>query len=114
MVNYNDYSRRGLIKMNQKFDKDNDANLSSYVETYEENNDKFEGIRPIERMIDTIDRASDSVKKSGDAVSQAIADRIDNMFEGIVNQLSAEAQRCSEILNEHDDDEIYPDEEDDT
>lgn len=112
-INYNDYSRRGLVAMNKMFDADNDQMLSGYVSEVEEANaEKFEQIRPIEKMIDTIDRASDSVKKSGDTVSQAVADRIDSLFEGVVNQLSAEAQRCAEILNEHEDDDIYPDEED--
>ena len=30
-INYNDYSRRGLVAMNKMFDADNDQMLSGYV-----------------------------------------------------------------------------------
>ena len=55
--NYEDLSRRGLIKLDHDFDKQNNGALSKYLA-------KHEDIRPVEKVIDCCDTAVASIKRS--------------------------------------------------
>ena len=59
--NYEDLSRRGLIKLDHDFDKQNNGALSKYLAKHE---DEYEDIRPVEKVIDCCDTAVASIKRS--------------------------------------------------
>lgn len=58
---YEDLSRRGLIKLNNDFDDDNDAALLKYLT---EKGDNYENIRFVESIINGADQVVDTVSSS--------------------------------------------------
>ena len=59
--NYEDLSRRGLIKLDHDFDKQNNGALSKYLAKHE---DEYEDIRPVEKVVNCYDTAVASIKRS--------------------------------------------------
>lgn len=75
---YRDLSRRGLIELNQDFDKDNENMLINYLH---ENEDEYENIRIIERVVDKCDKIKQSMSFAGIGLKKAMEKGIDIAFE---------------------------------
>lgn len=106
---YEELSRRGLIKLNRDYDVESNNALKEFL-----NNSQtvYEPIRPIEQVIDKIDKTTEAMEARGSAVSDAIMDRVNHVFDTIIGDLTSEANRCSEVIDESADDEQYPDDDD--
>lgn len=109
-MNYNDISRRGLIKLNNDYDKANDNALHNFLN---ENNALYEHIRPFEQIAERLDGISETLKDKGDSVSNAMMDRVEHVFDSLVQSMTDEIQRCDSVIDECEDDESYPDDDDD-
>ena len=107
MAQYNELSRRGLIKLNHDFDDTNDNALHEFLNGAQE---PYEAIRPFEQIAQRVDELSGVLKDKGDTVSQSMMDRVNHVFDGVVKSLVDEVNRCEEIIDEQEDDESYPDE----
>lgn len=110
MAQYNELSRRGLIKLNHDFDAANDNALHEFLNGAQES---YEGIRPFEEIAQRVDELSGVLNDKKDAVSQSMMDRVNHVFDGVVKSLVEEVNRCEEIIDEQEDDESYPDIEED-
>lgn len=73
--NYEDLSRRGLIRLGKDYDKASGGELQDFLNTHE---DEYENIRPIEtvvqctdRFVETISNSSIIAKKSVDVAANA-------------------------------------------
>ena len=82
---YEDLSRRGLIQLNKDFDQDHDGELLHYLS---ENSDKYEGIRPIEAIIDRADQASEIIGDTGRKIKTIVADEGGKLLEGVIDAIS--------------------------
>ena len=109
MAQYNELSRRGLIKLNNDFDHANNNALHEFLNGASES---YEEIRPFEQIAQRADILYDTLKDRGDAISKSMLDRVDHVFDSIVESLVGEVDRCEAVLDEQEDDESYPDEED--
>ena len=109
MSNYNELSRRGLIKLNNDFDIEHDNELKEFLN----NSDGYEGIRPHEQMIEKLDETTEKVKIQGGVVSTAMIKRIDKVFDRIMNKLQDEVYRACSVIDEQLDDSSYPSDMDD-
>lgn len=69
--NYEDLSRRGLIKLSHDFDQDNDGVLLQYLA---EHGDEYENIRPVEKVVERADQLIETVSTSTKGIREAIAD----------------------------------------
>lgn len=109
MAYYDELSRRGLINLNKDFDNDNQNSLKEYLNSSET---VYEPVRPIEQVIERLDEATDAVKARGGVVSDAIMSRVNDMFDGIIDSITKEINRCDDVAEESEDDDQFPDEED--
>lgn len=107
---YEELSRRGLIKLNHDYDNESGNALKEFLN---ESNTVYEPIRPIEQVIDKLDKTTEAMEARGSAVSGAILDRVNAMFDGIIDNLTCEIDRCTEVIDESADDEQYPDDTED-
>ena len=111
-MNYNDLSRRGLIDLNAKYDKENDNALYDFM--VEKNKETgFERIRPFEQVADRIDKVNASIRNSNDNIKQKFADRINNLFDSLIDSINEEITEYTEDDDESDEDESDFDEDDD-
>lgn len=108
MAYYNELSRRGLISLNKDFDNDNQNSLKDYLNSTEK---CYEPVRPIEQVIERLDEATDAVKARNGVVSDAIMSRVNDMFDGIIDSLTKEINRCDDVADESEDDDQFPDDE---
>ena len=69
MKTYEDLSRRALIQLGHEYDELNDNRLQKFLT---HNEDLYEGIRPVERIIDGCDQAIETVFGSRVSVCQSI------------------------------------------
>lgn len=106
MSNYGELSRRGLIKLNNDFDKANENQLKNFLDS---SDTEYEGIRPFEAIAERMDEVSEVVKKKSDTVSQAMMDRVNHMFDSVINSMTEEIDRCESVMDEQNDNEEYPD-----
>ena len=90
--NYEDLSRRGLIKLDHDFDKQNNGALSKYLAKHE---DEYEDIRPVEKVIDCCDTAVASIKRSISCVKASM--EADDHPKGAVKVLNAVADNTDVI-----------------
>ena len=84
--NYQDLSRRGLIKLNTDFDAENGNKLHDYLS---ENESNYEGIRPVEKIIERCDEIKDTVTGSGNALKAGIMKGVDNVLDKVINSLTS-------------------------
>lgn len=67
--NYTDLSRRGLIELGRDFDQDNDGALLQYLA---EHGDKYENIRPVEKVVERADQFIETVSTSTKGIREAM------------------------------------------
>lgn len=84
-MNYNELSRRGLIKLNNDFDQENDNALKNYLDAAED--DRYEGIRIFEQVAEEFDETS---MKSIETVREAISSMADSFIDKLADRLSPE------------------------
>ena len=111
-MKYDDLSRRGLIKLNNQYDNDNNNQLKEYAENIDSIN-PIERIRPYEEVAQKIDNLSEAMQHKGGQVSRAMLDRVNHMFDAIVESMKDEADRCDEVEQEQEDDNEFPNDDED-
>lgn len=84
--NYTDLSRRALIKLNQDFDQENDASLLQYLT---ENDKKYEGIRPMESVIDRADQIKETLSGSKNSIKDMLSEQADKVLDSVIKSLSS-------------------------
>lgn len=84
--NYKDLSRRGLIKLNSDFDEANNNQLHDFLSDNEAN---YEGVRPVEKIIETCDSIRDSISGSGSLIKQGILKSVDSVLDTALNSITA-------------------------
>lgn len=82
---YEDLSRRGLIQLNKDFDQDNDAMLLHYLE---ENDQNYENIRPVEKVIDGADRLKGTFSGAGKIVKTVLLHQTDRVVDKVLGSLA--------------------------
>lgn len=83
---YEDLSRRALIDLNKRYDGDNQAALMCYLEETDPEV-HYEGIRPIESMVDKIDQISATVAENGSALKEAAIKAAEGTLDKVINTL---------------------------
>ena len=83
--NYTDLSRRGLIKLASDYDQNNDAKLMQY---FTENDKKYEGIRPMESVIERLDQVKETITESGSAIKSVCIQQADKMIDSVIDALT--------------------------
>lgn len=84
--NYEDLSRRALMALNKDYDNDNDGKLMSYFAEVDPER-QYEGIRPIESVVDRIDQITDTVKENGGALKEAAIKAAEGTLDKVINTL---------------------------
>ena len=110
MANYGELSRRGLIKLNNDYDKANDNALNDFLDQHD---GFYEEIRPYEQIAEKLDDVTETLQQKGSQVSNAMMDRVNHVFDAMINSMTEEIDRCESVMDEQDDDESYPDDTDD-
>lgn len=93
---YEDLSRRGLIKLNKDFDQENDAKLLQYLT---EHGDKYENIRPVESVIDRVDKVAAAFSNSKSSIKRVIVRETDKLLDRVINTISGTANMDGETIN---------------
>lgn len=86
---YNDLSRRALIKLGNDFDQEHDAELLQYLT---EHGDEYEGIRPVEKIIEKADQLKETASVSGGAIKKVLAKEADRMIDAVIDSLTDTAE----------------------
>ena len=84
---YEDLSRRPLIALNKDYDADNDGKLMGYFGEVDPEK-QYEGIRPIESVVDKIDQITDTVKDNGGVLKQAAVKAAEGTLDKVINTLA--------------------------
>ena len=92
---YEDLSRRALIKLGGDFDSENDAALLQYLT---ENGDKYEGVRPVEKVIARVDQVKDALCGSSSSIKQVINKEADKVLDTVIDALSTAAFEAETAL----------------
>lgn len=94
---YEDLSRRGLIKLNRDFDQDNDTVLLQYLA---EHDAMYEGIRPVEKVINKVDNVVDTVKDSKGIIKATVVKESNKFLDAIIDTITGSADIAeTEIKN---------------
>ena len=83
---YEDLSRRALINLGHDFDDANDAELMQFLA---ENDDKYEGIRPVEKIIARADQLKDSAADCAAEVRGSIRNAADKLLDNVSDTLAS-------------------------
>lgn len=83
---YEDLSRRALIQMGHDFDQDNDAKLLEYLN---ENDERYEGIRPVEKMTDKMDQLGKKLAISGGVLKKAAYNEMNKLMDGVIDTIQS-------------------------
>lgn len=81
-ASYEDKSRRALIQLGKDYDADNGAQLLSYLQA---NDEKYEGIRPVEKVIQRTDEVKQVMKDAGVTVKGVVMRQIDKVLDSVVD-----------------------------
>jgi len=106
MANYNAFSRRGLIKMNNDYDKVSNGALHNFLEDKEDN---YEEVRPFEQIAERLDEVTETIQERGGMISNAMMDRVNHVFDSMIAGMTEEINRCESVMDEQSDDDSYPD-----
>lgn len=82
---YEDLSRRGLIQLNKDFDQENDAALLQYLT---ENDQKYENIRPVEKVIEGADKLKGTFSGAGEVVKNVLLHQADKVVDKVLGSLA--------------------------
>lgn len=82
---YEDLSRRGLIRLNKDFDQENDAALLQYLT---ENDQKYENIRPVEKVIEGADKLKGTFSGAGEVVKNVLLHQADKVVDKVLGSLA--------------------------
>lgn len=82
---YEDLSRRGLIQLNRDFDQENDAALLHYLT---ENDQKYENVRPVEKVIEGADRLKGTFSGAGQVVKNVLLHQADRVVDKVIGSLA--------------------------
>lgn len=82
---YEDLSRRALIKLGSDYDDANEGKLLLYLAEHDK---EYEGIRPVEKAIQSADQVKETLKYSGGVLKQTIAREADRLLDKIVDGLA--------------------------
>ena len=86
---YEDLSRRALIKLGNNYDQEHDAELLQYLT---EHSDEYEGIRPVEKIIEKADHIVDTASTSSSIVKKVLAAEADKMMDAVISSLTETAE----------------------
>lgn len=81
---YEDLSRRALIRLGKDYDQVSDAALLQYLT---ENSDKYEGIRPVEKVIDKVDQIKETICGSGSTIKKTFENEADKVLDSVIDTL---------------------------
>ena len=82
--NYEDLSRRAMIKLGHDYDKDNTNQLKTYFDE-KDAQAPYEDIRPIEKMTEQVDHLTETIKENGGALKRAAVKSVNNMLERVID-----------------------------
>lgn len=83
---YEDLSRRALVQLGHDFDQSNDAALLQYLD---ENDSKYEDIRPIEKMTDKMDQLGKKLAISGETLKKAAYNEMNKLMDGVIDTIQS-------------------------
>lgn len=88
---YQDLSRRGLIKLNEDFDNENEGKLLDYLS---KNDDRYENVRTIEKIVERCDQVKDEFTgKASSGLQKIAAKGIDLALDKAVGSLNTLLER---------------------
>lgn len=85
---YEDLSRRALVQLGKDYDADNNANLLGYLQ---ENDERYEGIRPVEKVIQRTDEVKQVMNDAGITVKNVVMRQIDKVLDCVVDAVRGTA-----------------------
>lgn len=88
---YEDLSRRALINLDKDYDEDNNAQLLKYLQ---ENDSKYEGIRPVERVIQRTDEIKQVMEDAGINVKNVVHRQLDRVLDCVIDAVKKTASRA--------------------
>ena len=106
-MDYNNISRRGLIKLNGDFDEANDGKLQEFLNGKGEGS--YEEVKRYERVFEKLQGSIDTAKAVSDTVSTMAVERAEKIIDKITSSVLDEVDRIQEIFDEKKDDQAYPD-----
>lgn len=86
---YEDLSRRALVQLGKDYDADNDAHLLGYLQ---ENDQKYEGIRPVEKVIQRTDEVKQVMTDAGITVKNVVMRQVDKVLDCVIDAVKSTAK----------------------
>lgn len=85
--NYNDLSRRGLIKLGMDYDAENNGALLEYLTA---NGDKYEDIRPVEKIIERADQVSEIAGNAGRKIMAVLGGGDGDILDDVIDTIASD------------------------
>lgn len=85
--NYNDLSRRGLIKLGMDYDAENEGALLDYLT---KNGDKYEDIRPVEKIIERADQVSEIAGNAGRKIMAVLGGGDGDILDDVIDTITSD------------------------
>ena len=82
---YEDLSRRALVQLGHDYDAETDNALQTYLG---EHDDSYEGIRPVEKVIEKTDEMKEMLSKTSINAKQIMRNQMDKLLDKMVNGLN--------------------------
>lgn len=106
-MNYNDISRRGLIKLNGDFDEANDGKLQEFLDGKGEGS--YEGVKQYETVLEKLTTSIETAKSTGNTVTSLAVQRAEKILDDLTSSMLEEVDRIHDIFDEIKDGKSYPD-----
>lgn len=105
MSNYHELSRRGLIKLGEDFDIENNNALKDYLLNHR---DSYENIRAHEALVEKMDDAAAKAVARGGVVSDIVIKKLDKIFDKVMDKLEKDVIRLTDSIELQIDDSCVP------
>lgn len=86
---YEDLSRMALVQLGKDYDVDNNAHLLGYLR---ENDQKYEGIRPVEKVIQRTDEIKQVMSDAGVTVKNVVMRQVDKVLDCVIDAVKGTAK----------------------
>lgn len=83
---YEDLSRRALIQLDKDFDQVSDGALIDYLT---ENSDKYESVRPVEKILARADQIADAAGDSMGIVKDTLVKESGKLLDNLIDSIAS-------------------------
>lgn len=103
---YEELSRRGLIKLGHDYDRDNNDALANYLNQAESTGSAYEEVRPAEVILDKADAVAQKLSDAGTTAAYSLLDKMTEQLTSFVDSMADNIADGDDLTDEPEPEEV--------